>query len=103
MGEAGPRTFVLRTRRFNNMVARSETLTFERTMGAEPREVYRAFTTAQGLRDWLCDAAEVDPRKGGRFYVWWDDGDYSAGTITDLTKDETLTFTWRGPTDHDPS
>src|SRR5262249_24527549 len=25
------------------------------------------------------------------------------GTISDLTKDEKLTFTWRGPGDHDPS
>src|SRR5438874_10549017 len=85
------------------MLAQSETLTFRKTMQAEPGAAYKAFTTAQGLRDWLCNAAEVEPRKGGRFYVWWDEGYYSAGTITELEADKALAFTWRGPTDPSPT
>jgi uncharacterized protein YndB with AHSA1/START domain len=85
------------------MLTQTDTLTFEKPVKAGAGEVYRAFTIAQGLRAWLCDAAEVDPRKGGRFYLWWDDGNYTAGTITDLARDESLAFTWRGPTDNAPS
>lgn len=74
--------------------------TFTRTVKAPASEVYRAFTHPVALRDWLCDAAEVEPRAGGRFYLAWDNGYYTAGTYTDLARNERVGFTWRGP--HDP-
>jgi uncharacterized protein YndB with AHSA1/START domain len=78
-------------------------MTFERTVPATPKEVYRAFTTPSALGDWLCNAAEVDPRKGGRVYFWWDSGYYTAGVFTSMTKDEGLAFTWRGPDEPEAS
>jgi membrane-associated protease RseP (regulator of RpoE activity) len=44
--------------------------------------------------------AEVDPRAGGRFYIAWDNGYYTAGEYTELQRNERVGFTWRGP--HDP-
>lgn len=42
-----------------------------------PRKVWRALTTADGLQDWLVDAARVDARKGGRIILSFegDDGE----------------------------
>ncbi len=74
-------------------------LTYTRTVQAPASEVYRAFTHPVALRDWLCDAAEVEPRPGGRFYLAWDNGYYTAGTYTDLARNERVGFTWRGPQD----
>src|SRR4051794_38994393 len=79
------------------MVAQAEALTFQRTVQATPAAVFRAFTNAGALRDWFCDAAEADPRPGSRIYLWWNDGNYAAGTYTELRPGEGLTFTWQGP------
>ena len=73
------------------------TLTSRRTVGATPTEVFRAFTNPAALRDWLCNAAQVEPRKGGRIYLWWNDGYHTSGVFTDLTRGESLSFTWQGP------
>jgi uncharacterized protein YndB with AHSA1/START domain len=74
-------------------------LTFAQTVQAPPSEVYRAFTHPVALRDWLCNAAEVEPRAGGRFYLGWDNDDYTAGKYTELVRNERISFTWRGPND----
>lgn len=72
---------------------------FERVIAAQPAEVYRAFTVEGALRAWLCDIAEVGPRPGGRFYLWWARGYGMSGTYTELAPNERLAFTWRGDSD----
>ena len=34
-----------------------------------PAEVFRAFSNATVLREWLCDVATVNPREGGRLQM----------------------------------
>jgi uncharacterized protein YndB with AHSA1/START domain len=82
-----------------SVLTQTRTQTFERTVPAAPKEVYRALTTNSALRDWLCNTADVDPRTGGRIYLWWDTGYYTAGVFTSVTRDASLAFTWRGPND----
>jgi uncharacterized protein YndB with AHSA1/START domain len=72
---------------------------FDEVVQAAPGEVYRMLTTPAALRTWLCDTAEADPRVGGRFYLWWNRGYYTAGTYTELVPGERVAFTWRGPDD----
>ena len=79
------------------MLTQTPTLTFTRTVAVAPAEVYRAFTTPSALRDWLCDAAQCDPRPGGRVYFWWNQGYHTSGVITDLARDAHLAFGWQGP------
>jgi uncharacterized protein YndB with AHSA1/START domain len=79
------------------MLTQAPTFSLTRTVDAPATEVYRAFVTPSALRDWLCDAASVDPRPGGRAYFWWNDGTYSAGVFKDLARAERLVFTWQGP------
>ena len=40
-------------------------LTFTQAVDASPKDVYCAFATAQGWRDWLCDSARFEARPGG--------------------------------------
>jgi uncharacterized protein YndB with AHSA1/START domain len=79
------------------MLTHAPPLRFTRTVDAPVAEVYRAFISPAALRDWLCAAADTEPRPGGRLYLWWNDGYYSAGVFTELARAERLVFTWQGP------
>lgn len=81
------------------MLTQQQALTFDRTVKAEPSEVFRALTNTSALRDWLCNAAQIETRKGGRVYLWWNKGYYAAGMFTDMERDEKLAFTWQGSGD----
>ncbi len=79
------------------MLTQEGTLTARRTVEANSTEVFRAFTNTGALRDWLCNSAQVEPRKGGRVYLWWNNGYYTSGVFTDVKRGESLAFTWQGP------
>lgn len=81
----------------------SQTMTFEQTIDAPASQVYRAFTNASALREWLCDVATTAPHVGGRIYMAWNSGFYTAGEYTGLESDQKVTFTWRGRDDPDVS
>src|SRR5262245_32651858 len=78
------------------MVSEERLLTFERMLDASPAEVYRAFTNAAALRDWLCDDARVEAYEGGRLYLCWSDGYYVTGRYTTLVPGEQVVFIWHG-------
>ncbi len=78
------------------MALKTRTLKFRRTVNAPPAEVYRAFTNSTALREWLCDSAQADPRKGGRLYVWWNSGYYASGEFNALAPRKRIAFTWHG-------
>jgi uncharacterized protein YndB with AHSA1/START domain len=71
-------------------------LKFETYVPASPAQVYHAFTNASALREWLCDLATVDPRPGGRIYLFWNSGYYSSGEYTEVEGGKMATFTWNG-------
>ena len=75
---------------------KTQTLKFKRTVNAAPAEAYRAFTHPTALRDWFCNAAEVDSRVGGHFYAWWDSGYSASGAFTALKPGMKIAFTWHG-------
>ncbi len=80
-----------------------QALAFEQTVKASPAETFRMFTNTAALRDWLCNASQVDGRKGGRIFLWWNDGYNTSGTFTKFEKNQSLAFTWRGPDEPSPS
>jgi uncharacterized protein YndB with AHSA1/START domain len=67
-------------------------LKFERKVAAPVEEVYRAFTNATALREWLCNTATVDPHKGGHIYLSWNSGFFCAGEYVSLKKNEEVVF-----------
>jgi uncharacterized protein YndB with AHSA1/START domain len=68
----------------------------EKFIQASPSEVFFYFTNSTALRDWLCDVATVDPRPGGRFYMWWTGDYYTSGEYVNVEKDKAVSFTWFG-------
>ncbi|MFH0810789.1 MAG: SRPBCC domain-containing protein [Pseudomonadota bacterium] len=72
------------------------TLTLEQRIEAAPSQVFQAFTNATALREWLCDAAMVVPRRDGRIHLWWTNGYHATGDFTKVVPDERVSFTWRG-------
>ena len=85
------------------MSEQTQSFTFEQVVPASADAVYRAFTNATALREWLCDVATTAPREGGRCYLAWNDGYYSSGEFTKLEPDETVAFTWHGRGEPAPS
>ena len=75
----------------------SDSLTIARTVRGTPVEAFRAFTHPTALRDWLCQAAEVEARPGGRLYLAWADGHSARGTFSTVEPGKRLAFSW----DHD--
>jgi uncharacterized protein YndB with AHSA1/START domain len=68
-----------------------------------PAEVFRAFSNATVLREWLCDVATVNPRKDGRVYLWWDHGNFIAGKFTKFISNEKLKIRCQGCNEPTPS
>ncbi len=85
------------------MVTKTQSLKFKRTLQAPPAEVYRAFTHATALRDWLADAAAAQPRPGGHLYLKWNSGYSAQGTFTALEPGKKLAFTWHGHAEPAPT
>ena len=74
----------------------TSSITVEKTVNAPPSEVYRAFVTPQALRDWFCNAAQVDARVDGRVYLAWSGGYQATGKFTRLERNKSIVYTWRG-------
>jgi uncharacterized protein YndB with AHSA1/START domain len=66
-------------------------------IGAPPDSVFRAITDPKWLTRWLCDRAEVSPRKGGKYLLAWKDGPTHTGTIVDYREGERIAFEWMWP------
>ncbi len=61
--------------------------------------IFSAFTDPAKLSNWLCAGAHIDLRLGGGYHLRFSNGDSfeSRGTITTLTPDLDIGFTWEGP------
>ncbi len=73
-----------------------EVLRYETSVQAPMRQVYQAFTNATWLREWLCEIATVNPKPGGHIFLAWNNGYYTAGSFTELVKDQLVAFNWQG-------
>ncbi|MBE0409337.1 MAG: SRPBCC domain-containing protein [Anaerolineales bacterium] len=74
----------------------NQSLSFSKSIQTPIREVYRAFTNATYLREWLCDIATVAPRENGRLYLAWNSGYYVSGEYISLDPDKKVLFNWLG-------
>ena len=53
-------------------VRTERTISLEVTLDAPPAEVYRLWTTADGVKRFLAPAAHIDPVVGGRYQIIFD-------------------------------
>lgn len=85
------------------MTEKNAELTFTRVIDAPSEDVYYAFATAQGWRDWMCDSARFEARAEGSYQLAWANGWYAAGTVRELMKPEKVTLMWFGKDDPGPT
>ena len=74
----------------------SEPLRFTLELAVPPDQLYFALTNSTGLAAWMGNDVRSDPRPGGRFYVWWQNGYYTAGEYVELVENERLLIRWHG-------
>jgi len=65
-------------------------------------EAFEFFTVSEKLESWLPEKAEVEPKIGGKYELFWDpqnpDINSTIGCrITSFEKDKFLSFEWKGP------
>lgn len=70
--------------------------TYEKNINATADLIYRAFTSAAALREWLCDVSITNPSEGGWIYLAWNRGYFANGHYTKLLPDQAVSFTWIG-------
>jgi len=71
-------------------------LIFEKQITAPADLIYRAFTSAMGYREWLCDVSTTIPTEGGWIYLAWNKGYFASGAYTQLNPNKAVSFTWIG-------
>ncbi|HET7087220.1 MAG TPA: SRPBCC domain-containing protein [Anaerolineae bacterium] len=85
------------------MASEPSALRLQRLVNAPPAETFRMFTHPVALRDWLCDAAQVDPQKGGRLYLWWGSGAHATGAYTTFEPGKRLAMEWHHSREPEPA
>ncbi|MFL5930564.1 MAG: SRPBCC domain-containing protein [Gaiellaceae bacterium] len=71
----------------------TQDVTEEVEVGAPPDRVWQLLTDPAELPKWWPDAAELEPRIGGRIVLRFGPGDVT-GEVTEWQPPETLGFTW---------
>ena len=69
----------------------------------DTKKAYEMYTVNERLQAWLTEIAEVEPRPGGKYELFWDpdnrDNNSTIGCrITAMEKEKFLAFEWKGPT-----
>ena len=85
------------------MASGPSALRLKRLVNAPPAETFRMFTHPVALRDWLCDAAQVEPQKGGRLYLWWSSGAHATGAYTTFEPGKRLAIEWHHSREPEPA
>ena len=72
-------------------------LILEVNIPAARSEVWKAFTTSDGLSTWLTPGAVVELKKGGEWTAHFPGGKTGGGTILDFIPEEALTLSAMAP------
>jgi uncharacterized protein YndB with AHSA1/START domain/uncharacterized damage-inducible protein DinB len=81
------------------MSGKSQDLVFTRNIPAPAEEVFYAFSTEQGWRDWLCQSGRFRPLSGRSYQLAWNSGWFAAGSILTLERPHKVELSWHGPDD----
>jgi uncharacterized protein YndB with AHSA1/START domain len=75
----------------------AKALILELSVPATRAEVWKAFTTSEGLSTWLTPGAVVDLRNGGEWTAHYPGGHTGGGTIVSFTPQQELTLAALAP------
>lgn len=74
----------------------SNDLVFDKLIQAPADLIYRAFTSATALREWLCHISTCSPEEGGWFNLAWNNGYYAGGHFINLIPNQAISMAWIG-------
>lgn len=74
-------------------------LQFSRTIPGEPEDVYYAFSTPQGWRDWLVEASLFRTPAGKSYHLSWGTGWFASGEVKQLDRPQRVVLSWSGKGD----
>lgn len=77
------------------MVQEMQAVQVSRAIKTNPKSAYQMFAKDMAFREWLCDAAYVQDRDGGRVFLSWNSGFSVIGTYETRKEGEQIAFTWQ--------
>ena len=71
-------------------------------LGNTPQNAFKMFTENEHLEKWLTNAADVDPKVGGKYELFWVPGDMENNNtigckVLALNPGKLISFEWKGP------
>jgi uncharacterized protein YndB with AHSA1/START domain len=78
--------------KMTKLAAPEKALIFEVLVPAKPADVWKAFSTSDGLSTWLTPGAVVDLRKGGEWTAHFPGGSTGGGTIKSYVPEKEMTI-----------
>ncbi len=65
-------------------------------------KAFEMFTVNDNLQSWLTNIADVEPRVGGKYELFWDPGDKENNStvgckVTIFEENKLIAFEWKGP------
>ena len=74
----------------------------EMELNCDVSQAFELFTVSEKLESWLPEKAEVEPKVGGNYELFWDPQNREINStigckITSIKKDKFLSFEWKGP------
>jgi uncharacterized protein YndB with AHSA1/START domain len=71
-------------------------------LDCDSRRAFEMFTDNRLLETWLAQAADVEPRPGGRYELFWDPADRQNDStqgckVTAVEPGQFIAFEWKGP------
>jgi uncharacterized protein YndB with AHSA1/START domain len=65
---------------------------------------FKYFTVNELLENWLTEKADINPKQGGKYELFWDPNNKEINStrgckITGIEKDKFISFNWKGPVD----
>ncbi|MFQ6126325.1 MAG: SRPBCC domain-containing protein [Candidatus Heimdallarchaeota archaeon] len=71
------------------------------------KQAFRMFTVNELLENWLTVKAEVEPKVGGKYELFWDPDSREINStigcsITGFEQDNFVSFNWKGPVEFQP-
>lgn len=78
-------------------------ITIETVLPAAPRAVYDCFANSGLMQVWFSDGAHTDPRVGGHWHTYWNNGSWASGVYSVVEEGRALSFSWCGSGDLGPT
>jgi len=68
----------------------------------EVQKAFNLFTVNESLENWLTQKADIDPKLGGKYELFWDPTNKEINStigckITGIEKNRFISFDWKGP------